>query len=213
MGTPTFIVPVLTPELSFCLKHWQKLDAVSKDRTGTIQRKVGSELREVIDRIYVKVGSDVKDRIIPITESITEQLHGIARIDWPLRQIEDNWGACGNLFRLRGRKSVIGYLGVYFVAWHGIPSIILVMWPKGGEHGQKQLVEECRESSKDCLIMMRNKPEDWPGWEQASGVVFKKMALSEKTSLAELKVSIGRASRDFIRVAGTILQKLAVPIR
>jgi hypothetical protein len=169
-------------------------------------------LREVVDKIYEKAGRDIKDRIIPITESITDELRGMARIDWSLRKIEDYWGACGNLYCPRGRKKLIGYLGTYYVDWHGTPYVVLVTWPKGGNDGQKQLVAECREKWKGSLIMMKNKPEDWLGWEQEPGVVFEKFSLSAKTSFTELKVGIGRVARDFIRIAITVLQKLAVPI-
>lgn len=208
-----FMVPALTPELSFCLKHWQQLNDVSEDRTGIIQKKVGSELREVVSKIYEKAGRDIMDRIIPITKSITDELRGMARIDWSLRQIEDNWGADGKLYGPRGRKNLIGYLGTYYVDWHGTPYVVLVAWPKGGNDGQKQLVEECREKWKGSLIMMKNTPEDWPGWEQDFGMVFEKSSLSTKTSLTQLKVVIGLASRDFIRIAIPVLQKLAAPIR
>ena len=208
-----FIVPALTPELSFCLKHWQQLDAISEDRTGIIQEKVGSELRELVNKIYGNGGRDIKDRIIPITESITAELRGMARIDWSLRKIEDYWGACGNLYRPHGRKNLIGYLGTYYVDWHETPYVVLVTWPKGGNDGQKQLVEECREKWKGSLIMTKNEPEDWPVWEQEPGVVFEKYALSAKTSVTELKADIGRTAKDFIRIAIPVLQKLAVPIR
>ena len=107
---------------------------------------------------------------------------------------------------------VIGYLGVYYVDWHGTAYMVLVAWPRGND-GQKQLVEECREKWKGSLIMMRNKIEDWPCWEQEPSTVFQKFALSKKTSLTELKNSVSRASRDFVHVAGTVPQKLAAPIR
>jgi hypothetical protein len=84
---------------------------------------------------------------------------------------------------------------------------------KRWERSSEPIVEECREKWKGSLIMMKNKPVDWPGWEQEPGVVFEKYALSAKTSLTELKTGIGRTARDFIRIAIPILQKLAVPIR
>ena len=161
MRKATFIVPALTPEISFCLKHWQQLDAISEDRTGVIQKIVGPQLRELVGKVNEKAGVDIRGRIVPMTKAISDYLYGTARIIWSLRNIEDNWGVYGNLFRAYGRRRLVGYLGVYF-HWDKGPCVILVIWPKGGDHGQKQLVEECRDRWKSALVTMKSKLTDWP---------------------------------------------------
>ncbi len=209
-----FIVPGVTPELSFCLKHWRQMDAISEDRTGVIQKKVGPQLSGVVDKLYERAGVDARDRIVPIRDAISDHLSGTVRIIWSLRNIhvEDNWGVYGSLLRSHGVKHPIGYLGVYF-HWDKSPCVILVIWPKGGDYGQKQLVEECRDRWKSPLVTMKSKLTDWPGWEDEPGVVFYKHALDERTSPTELNASVGQASKRFVRVATPVFQKLAAPIR
>ena len=208
MRKTRFAVPVLTPEISFSVKHWQQMDAVCEDKTGVIEKRFGKELAELVEKIYDRVGKDIKDRIISITKSIDDCLRGMARIDWSQRNIESNWGTNGSLYGARGRKKLIAYLGAYLTGWKGRPHLVLVVWPRGGDSGQKQLLIECEKNRKCSLVSMKEKPEDWPGWEEEPAIVFHRQAITDGTSLDKLRLNASLAASKFLSSAMLILRGL-----
>lgn len=112
-----FVLPTLTAELLFSLKHWQALDAICDD---TIAGKFGKDFQKVGETVYHdKAGDAAEGRILLIAESINEKARRLVRIDWSNRRIAEHWGAYGSLFPPRGRKKMLGWLGVYFSAWRG----------------------------------------------------------------------------------------------
>lgn len=203
-----FTVLTLTPELSLSLKHWQQMDAVQEDKAGIIEKRFGRELAMLVEKIYDRVGRDVKDRIVPITKSIDDDLRGMARIDWTQRNIESNWGAYGDLYSARGPKKRLAYLGVYLTGWKGKPHLILVVWPNGGDGGQKRFLDEWRQNRRRDLDSMKDKLEDWPGWEQGPAIIFHSHAIDEWTTLDKLKLNASQAAAKFLKFAIPILRKL-----
>lgn len=194
------MIPVLTPELRFALKHWQEMDQLLEGKKSEYK-----ELRKEVDQIYKRAGVDAKERILRIASEVS----GATRVTWTDRNVENDWGTWGPLRKPHG-KSVVAWAGIYFDGGkRGIPRIVLTVWPKRGMSGCRLVREECRGQWHGQLFIPQEDLEDWPAWEgDAACVVYHAETLTSRSTLAETATHTSKAAREFFRIAMPYLHKL-----